>query len=192
MTKRTVLASAALATALTAGLGSLAASHDEGHGRAKRRMKAELRSFNEVPAVSSVAGGSFRAVLSADETSIEYRLRFWGLEGAVAQGHIHFGDHHTNGGISVWLCGTATNPGPTGTPLCADPAIDPTSGDVTGTLTATSVVGPGGVPPAAAGQGIAPGEFSELLRAIRDGVTYVNVHSTKFPGGEIRGEIQTH
>lgn len=183
MTKRTVLASAAVAAALTTGLGPIAASHDNDHGRGRRRLKADLRGFSEVSAVSSAARGSFQAVLSQDETSIEYRLRFNGLEASVTQSHIHFGDHHTNGGISVWLCGTATNPGPSGTPLCADPAIDPTNGDVTGTLSAAQVVGP-------AGQGIAAGEFEELVRAIRAGVTYVNVHSTKFPGGEIRGEIR--
>jgi len=183
MTKRTVFASAAVAAALTTGLGTIAASHDDDHRRGTRRLKADLRGFNEVATVSSAARGSFQAVLSEDETSIEYHLRFSGLEGSVLQSHIHFGDHHTNGGISVWLCGTATNPGPSGTPLCADPAIDPTSGDVTGTLTAAQVVGP-------AGQGIAAGEFEELVRAIRAGVTYVNVHSTKFPGGEIRGKIR--
>jgi hypothetical protein len=57
------------------------------------------------------------------------------------------------------------------------------SGDVMGTITAAQVVGP-------AGQGIAAGEFEELVRAIKTGVTYANVHSTKFPGGEIRGQIR--
>ena len=41
-----------------------------------------------------------------------------------------------------------------------------------------------------ANQGIAAGEFDELVRAIRAGVTYANVHSEKFPGGEIRGQIE--
>ena len=41
-----------------------------------------------------------------------------------------------------------------------------------------------------AGQGIAPGEYNELLRAIRAGVTYANVHSTKFPSGEIRAQLE--
>jgi hypothetical protein len=40
-----------------------------------------------------------------------------------------------------------------------------------------------------AGQGIAAGEFAELLAAMRAGVTYVNVHSTLYPGGEIRAQI---
>jgi hypothetical protein len=33
-------------------------------------------------------------------------------------------------------------------------------------------------------------EFDELVRAIRAGVTYVNVHSETFPGGEIRGQLK--
>jgi len=40
-----------------------------------------------------------------------------------------------------------------------------------------------------AGQGIAAGEFAELLAAIRAGKTYANVHSAKFPGGEIRAQL---
>ena len=40
------------------------------------------------------------------------------------------------------------------------------------------------------GQGIAPGEFAEFVRAIRAGVTYANVHSSMFPGGEIRTQIR--
>jgi hypothetical protein len=178
MTKRTVLASAAVAAALTAGLGPIAAGHDDHHGKAKRQLKADLRGFNEVPAVSSTGRGSFSAEISKDETSIEYRLRFWDLEGDASVAHIHLGDHHTSGGVSVWLCGTAALPGPVGTPLCD-------GGDVTGTLMAAQVIGP-------AGQGIAAAEFEELVRAIRAGVTYVNVHSTKHGGGEIRGEIRAH
>ena len=39
------------------------------------------------------------------------------------------------------------------------------------------------------GQGIAPGEYAELLRAIRAGATYANVHTTKYPAGEIRAQL---
>jgi len=38
-------------------------------------------------------------------------------------------------------------------------------------------------------QGIAPGEFTELLAAIRARKTYANVHSSKFLNGEIRAQL---
>jgi hypothetical protein len=43
---------------------------------------------------------------------------------------------------------------------------------------------------AAVAQGIAAGEFAELVKAIRARRAYANVHSLKFPGGEIRGQIR--
>lgn len=93
----------------------------------------------------------------------------------MTQAHIHFGQFAVNGGISVFLCSNLTDP-PPGTPAC------PNSGTVSGTLTAASVIGP-------AGQGIAAGEFEELVEAIDAGIAYVNVHTTMFPTGEIRGQL---
>jgi hypothetical protein len=177
---KSVLASAAAGAALVAVVGTTAAGHDDDRGRGERRLKADLRGFNEVLTVSTPARGSFHAVLSEDESEIQYSLQYSPLQGTVTQAHIHFGDHHMNGGISVWLCGTAAAPGPAGTPTCGVPGDGP---EATGTLTAAQVIGP-------AGQGIAAGEFAELVRAIKSGVTYANVHSTLFPGGEIRGEIK--
>lgn len=134
-----------------------------------------LRSFEEVPSISSVARGSFRARVEAG--SIRYRLGYSGLQGDVRQAHIHFGQKGVNGGVSVFLCQTTFNPDPTGlAPTCLQ------SGEVTGLLLPANVIGPGG-------QGITAGEFAELVAAIRQGVAYVNVHSTLFPGGEIRGQL---
>jgi hypothetical protein len=53
-----------------------------------------------------------------------------------------------------------------------------------GTLTSTNVVGPGGA------QQLLPGQFDQLVRAIRAGATYANVHTAASPGGEIRGQIR--
>ena len=39
-------------------------------------------------------------------------------------------------------------------------------------------------------QGIAAGEFFSLVRALRAGFAYANVHTDVFPGGEIRGQLQ--
>ena len=38
-------------------------------------------------------------------------------------------------------------------------------------------------------QGIPPAQFAEIVDAIRAGVAYVNVHSSTFLGGEIRGQF---
>ena len=135
-----------------------------------------LDSYQEPPAISSVGSGTFSAELSSTETAIRYRLQYSGLEGNVAQSHIHLGQALVNGGISVFLCTNLGN-GPPGTQLCpASPAT------ITGTITAANVIGP-------TGQGIAAGEFAELVKALKAGVTYVNVHSDKFPGGEIRAQL---
>ena len=53
----------------------------------------------------------------------------------------------------------------------------------------TGVITPASVTDQAAGQGISSGEFDELVRALRAGVAYANVHSSRWPGGEIRGQL---
>jgi hypothetical protein len=140
-------------------------------------LHARLRGYEETPAVSTAATGSFTAKITQDN-AIEYELSYADLEGDVTQSHIHFGKPGTSGGIAAWLCQGLTA-GPVGTTNC-DGAR---TGGATGVITAASVIGP-------AGQGIAPGEFEELLQAIREGATYVNVHSTLRPAGEIRGLLK--
>jgi CHRD domain-containing protein len=141
-----------------------------------------MNGYEENPDVSSVASGSFDARLSNDGTSLAYELRYSGLEGTVAQAHIHFGKPAVTGGISIWLCQTAASPAPAAS---ADTPTCPQSGTVTGHVEMADVVGP-------TGQGIAPGEFAEILAAMRAGHAYANVHSSKFPGGEIRAQINNH
>ena len=55
--------------------------------------------------------------------------------------------------------------------------------DLVRTFTAADVIGP-------ADQGISAGEFDELVKAMRNGVTYANVHSSTFPMGEIRAQLE--
>jgi hypothetical protein len=139
------------------------------------RVRVSLHPYEEVPSISSGARGSFKADFHPSQ--IAYELEYSGLTGEVRQAHIHFGQRNVNGGISVFLCQTETNPDPTGlAPVC------PASGKVNGVLTMANIVGPGG-------QGIAAGEFAELVAAARAGVAYVNVHSSTFPGGEVRGQL---
>ncbi len=169
-----------LATACCVLLALPAAAHDNDGDRG-RKISARLQSYQEVPSISSTASGRFRATIDDKAGTITYRLSYEGLSSDVRQAHIHFGQHSVNGAISVFLCQTATNVDPTGlAPQC------PQSGTVTGLLQAANMIG-GNI---ATVQGIAPGEFAELLAAIRAGVAYVNVHSAMFPAGEIRGQLR--
>lgn len=141
-------------------------------------VRAQLVGFQEVPALSTPAGGQFKAVIDEDSGVITYTVSYENLVGLVQQAHIHFGQKGVNGGISVFLCSNLGN-GPEGTPECpAAPA------EVTGTFTSAAVIGP-------ATQGIGPGELAELIVAIRAGVAYANVHSDRFPAGEVRGQIRS-
>ncbi len=140
-------------------------------------VRATLIGFEETPAISTAASGSFVARLG--DSLLEYELSYDGLEAPVLFAHIHFGQRGVAGGISAFLCSNAPSPPtPPGTPHCPTP-----SGTVTGTITAANVIGP-------TGQGIATGDFGALARAILNGIAYANVHSTRFPTGEIRGQIR--
>jgi len=139
-------------------------------------VQADLTGYEEVPAISTVAKGTFDAWIDTESGQIFYKLKYDGLEGTVTQSHVHFGQMSVNGGISFFLCTNAGN-GPAGTQLCpAPPAV------VEGVIDAASVIGPAAV-------GIEAGAFAEIVAAILNGTAYANVHSSKWPAGEIRGQL---
>jgi hypothetical protein len=140
-------------------------------------LQEHLTGYQETPLALSTSGsGDFQAQLIAKDQKITYQLSYSDLESPVTQAHIHLGARGQTGGIVVFLCSNLGN-GPTGTQACPDPPAT-----ITGTITPADVIGP-------AAQGIAAGEFGELTAAIRSGATYVNVHSTTYPGGEIRAQL---
>ena len=177
---------AVISVGVAAGfVGSAIAQDIHNPDRQKRTFRAELVGLNEVPSVSTAARGEFSAEVNSAETELTYSLSFSDLGFDVSQAHIHFGQHHTNGGISVWLCEGSLQAPTASTPACGGPRTS----TVTGVITRAEVIGPGG-------QGITAMEFAELLAAIRAGAAYANVHSgavgppvVGFPGGEIRGQI---
>ncbi len=167
-----VTALAAVAIGIAAGAGAFAGD-DQGSN-----ARAALNGYNEVigpGSISTIGQGTFRARIDEGAKTITYTLTYT-LENPATQSHIHLAQQHVGGGVSAFLCGGSTKPpcppGNTGSPVT-----------VTGVIVPTDVIGP-------ESQGIEPGSFAELVRAMRAGATYANVHSTRWPAGEIRGQIR--
>src|SRR5258707_4169595 len=191
MTTLTPRSAAAILAAFTVGFSAAAiADNDRNDGD---RFSARLSGYNEVHfiagvpalrgAISTQARGSFRAVIDDRAETIHYELSFEGLESDVTQSHIHFGQRHTVGGIVVWLCQTAGTPAPTAVAAATPQCGGPKASTVSGTIVPAQVL-------TAAGQGIDAGEFDEVVRAIRAGRGYANLHSATFGSGGIRGQLK--
>lgn len=170
-----VVAIAATAAAIAAGTSAMASASSS---RADANLLLEeLSGYNETTlALSTTGEGQFRMQIDRNGQEISYELSYASLEAPVLQAHVHFGSPSQSGGISFFLCTNLGN-GPVGTQAC--PAAPAT---ITGTIRPADIIGP-------AGQGIAAGEFGEVLAAIDAGFTYVNVHSSKYPAGEIRAQL---
>jgi hypothetical protein len=151
------------------------------------RIREILTGLKEVPVTSTTGNGTFHAEIDDEAQEIRYTLTFADLEGDVRQSHIHIAPAQNSGNIMLWLCQTAANPSPVATtPQCSDPNNPGTAraNTVTGVLTGADIVA------SATANGVVAGEFNEAVALIRSGLTYVNVHSVKFPPGEIRSQIE--
>ncbi|MCQ6275493.1 CHRD domain-containing protein [Bacillus sp. V3B] len=127
---------------------------------------AKLEGSEEVPPVKTDADGFAQFKVSRDERKLRYRLTVNNLDN-FTQAHIHLGRRGMNGPVVVFLFGLV------------DPGISVNKGIVEGIITADDLVGP------------LQGEpLSTLIDLMRDGKTYVNVHTTQNPDGEIRGQIE--
>jgi FlaG/FlaF family flagellin (archaellin) len=162
---------ACVMVALVVGLaGALHVSTAGAAAMTMNKVSARLSGADETPPNSSAATGSFQGTIASNDKAISYRLTFSKLSTRVTMAHIHVGAKGTAGPVVVWFCGGG------GRPAC--PA---NGGTLTGTVTASRVV---------AGGDIKKGDIAGLIKAIQAGNTYVNVHSTKYPAGEIRGQIE--
>ena len=165
-------------TALVALAAAVAACDDDDPAGIEEveSFDATLSGANEVPANASTATGA--AEFSIVGPTLLYRVDVAGLSNAV-MAHIH-GPAPTdqNAGILVNLCGTPT------TPACAS------SASYTGVLTAGTATNVVGI------------SFDSLTVLLRNGSTYVNVHTNDGVGatntgpgdlsaGEIRGQIES-
>ena len=135
--------------------------------RADFTADADLNGAQEVPANASAAFGSAALTYTTSGDSLAYSVSFGDLLGFASVAHIHFGDPGLTGPVILPLA----NPGP--------PSA--TSGTFLGTLTSADLI------PSPA-SGILT--FADAIAAIRGGHTYVDIHETAFPGGEIRGQFR--
>jgi hypothetical protein len=154
--------------ALTTGLLTVPVAH-----AATEMFSAKLLGDNEVPPNNTPGTATFQMQIDTTTTTITFTLTFSGLSGAPAVAHLHFAPTNVAGGVMIFLCGGGNQP--------ACPTA--TSGTITGTITAANVTGP----PA---QGIAAGDLTSALEAVREGLSYANMHTTNFPAGEIRGQVR--
>jgi hypothetical protein len=121
---------------------------------------AKLSGGAQVPPVVVAGTGKATVTIAADENSISWVVTYSGLTGDPAAGHIHFG--------------AATAAGPVMIPFAA---VTPTGS--TGTFAKGAYAGGAGL----------PADWAGVLKAIRDGNAYVNIHTAANPPGEIRGQL---
>ena len=153
-----------------------------------KNASTSLSGGAEIPVRGTHAHGSAHVKLSADGSSIEYRLVASNIDNVI-MAHIHLQPAGTepgaaNGGIVVWLYpSTAAGPPAAAGGGRHDGIL------ATGTITSANLIGD------LVGQ-----PLSALVAAIEAGRTYVNVHTDDgmapgntgpgdFPGGEIRGQL---
>lgn len=128
--------------------------------------RARLTPEQEVQIVSSDARGNVALLVS--DNAIDYRLNIDPLPlSTVTSAHIHVGAAGSNGPIifSLYFSGFGV----------------PFNGFINGALTAFDLQ------PQPA-NGIS--SFNDAINAILSGGAYVNVHTTAYPAGEIRGQLQ--
>lgn len=124
---------------------------------------ANLTGGAEVPATTSTATGSAAFELRGGDTLI-YAINAQNLSKAATASHIHVGSKTEAGGV---VNGFAIN-------------ANVTSGTIaSGTIVLSKLV--------AAGTTQISGD--SLLKLLNNGNAYVNVHTSTFPSGEIRGQI---
>jgi|RhiMetdeSRZDD1v2_1073273.scaffolds.fasta_scaffold17972_3 hypothetical protein len=169
------------ATALTAVLlaaaavgGAVRASDDDHDDKNRgQEFTARLIGAEEVPPVVTDTTGKVEIQLNADETKLDFELTV--RKGVrVTQSHIHCAPKGVNGPIVVFLAGFHNR-----------------GWDVNGRWVENATATDANVmpPPAGSTCPVPLNNLRDLAAAIRQGNTYVNVHTVAHPGGEIRGQL---
>src|SRR3954451_18509814 len=128
---------------------------------ATNKFSATLNGKNEAPATKSAGSGTASFVITKSGKAISYTINAKKLSGPVQAIHIHFGKKGKAGPVIL--------------PICLKPCSLPKKGRLTKKDFAKAA-------------GVA--NFGGAVKDLRAGKTYVNIHTAKDPGGEIRGQIR--
>ena len=135
-----------------------------------RNFRAHLSGGEEVPPNDSRAQGQAIFKFNEDFTELSYKLIVANIEN-VTQAHIHLAPAGENGPVVLWLY-------PSAPPAQLIPGR--TDGILAeGTVTADNLVGQ-----------LAGATLADLQAEMEAGNAYVNVHTSQFPPGEVRGQIR--
>jgi CHRD domain-containing protein len=125
------------------------------------KFTAELTGAQERPTPVQTEGEG-EAKFESDGTSVDFELKWKDLSSSAVSAHLH--------------CGGPEEVGPVGVTLFA--GTMGAEGEVQGSFTAPDP-----------GNACGWEDLADVLGAMATGGTYVNVHTTQFPGGEIRGQV---
>jgi hypothetical protein len=154
---------------------ALAATRDHGKLNGKsdnQQFTAHLIGLNEVPSLNSPARGDL--TLTVGNGQLTWSLTYADFVNQPTVAHVHVGQPGVSGGVSFYFCG-----GPK--PACPSSVSGPVT--ITGTVLPADIVGP-------TAQGFAAGDLNSVVKAIEAGFTYANMHTSVFPAGEIRGQLE--
>ncbi len=132
---------------------------------AEKSFKAVLSGSQEVPAAKTMAKGEATFTLSKDGKELLYKIDVSDIEN-VSAAHIHLGKMGKSGPPLALIDIKGKKAGEFNGTL-AEGKI--TSKDLTGSLKGKTV--------------------QDLLKDIESGDAYVNVHTDRYPDGELRGQI---
>ena len=133
-----------------------------------KNFVTHLSGDEEVQPVATPAQGQAMFHFWDTDNELLYKLIVSNIEG-VTQAHIHCGTEGVNGPVVAFLFGPVSAGGVDANGVLAQGALTDTN--ITDVLCGTTI--------------------ADLVQSMRDGNTYVNVHTMVNPGGEIRGQIQT-
>ena len=132
----------------------------------KDTFHSKLTGGNETPAIKTKAKGEAVFHLSKEGKEISYKLKVSNIENVTAA-HIHMGKKGVEGPPLAGLFAGPKKEGKFSGVLAEGTLTDK---DLMSSLSGKSV--------------------DDLVKIIKSGDTYVNVHTDKFPNGEIRGQIK--